>query len=478
MNVDFYLDEFYRFVARSSIANGDKYACYLFKDGKVVEKIPYRDKCSFVFSIIPSSGTFHCKFFVITNGEKSSFSSGDISLGDIGKNLLPSPGLTLSRLDNVFRKRKLGYKERESISELQGYIFSSSACDPYDAFKAAVLFESDKALDYLIRFSEKNGGGLWGFVIREFSLVINEGRLSDDVIGWYKKIQRGSSKHDPEEKVKKIFVMSFGRSGSSAVKDFLCDYDSVKWVPGSEITIFTGHSGLSKLLENTESWKAWFYDFLRVYGFGLGDRSSSSASKEATKAYNILTDIDSEKYAEAFLVLMVDLFFSKTYQDFCSAVNSFFHNFSEALSRGEENALVFLNVIQPHHSRFFLNINCFHLLPVFRDPRSQYVDRRLTNVPNEKPIKFVEIYKNYLSSYLENKEGILAQGSVGEIDFDKFVTSSTERDSLLLFLGLQGLNKKRSFFDPEVSSKNAFKYEKFRSDFGGEIAYIEECLSF
>ena len=141
-----------------------------------------------------------------------------------------------------------------------------------------------------------------------------------------------------------------------------------------------------------------------------------------------------------------------------------------------EKRLLFDNIIKMHELTEFDYLIDSYIIPVYRDPRSNYVAHCRENVKfNPSVYQYIRNYRNRRLKTDREFAKMKSQPRVKFVQFEEFVTNQDLRKEIALWLGLdKESHNEFSSFKPWESVKNVHNYKNFEDQ--KAIRAIEKAL--
>lgn len=265
-----------------------------------------------------------------------------------------------------------------------------------------------------------------------------------------------------------VFVSGTGWSGSSAIFDYLCEFEQVIPVPG-EWGVFRGLSNLRKKSQDAEEFRLELINFF--FTFLVGFRAIKSwldckymgQARELPKVMGIPAFIE---LLRDFRVLAMAAIKDGNLRETGRAVEEmaklFTHSIIGRRQLSSENVVVFDNAINISRIESLEVFQTAESLACFRDPRSNYADNcrnnpffalSATEYVNQEKHRQAR-FRRRLGKYRNQQ-----QLKVTPVQFEEFVLSESLRESLAVSIGLDlTRRKKHQYFKPWESACNVFTH--------------------
>ena len=283
----------------------------------------------------------------------------------------------------------------------------------------------------------------------------------------------------------KIIVSGMGWSGSGAVFAYLKEFQEIQHVD-TEIQHLTGASSIKTLREKSRDKDLFAEEFLRFFGLGLFGYAGYSDYQEYRTLIHAsqftLADKGALAYAMAvqrFCISAVDSCSDGTInlEVYNQAADRLLTDIAASTCDIENRTLLFDNIIKMHELTELDHLLSARIIPVYRDPRSNYAALCRESVKfNPSVHQYVLNYRKRREKTQRQYEAMKNEDKVRFVQFEDFVTDAEYRKDLAGWLGLD-LERHDEFscFKPWISEKNVLNYTDFEDQ--KAISVIEKELS-
>lgn len=275
--------------------------------------------------------------------------------------------------------------------------------------------------------------------------------------------------YDENEIPKLIFCGGHAWSGSSAVADFISEFENVNLLPWNEPSFFSPTVGIPALYDSLGKSKIEYNDALIRFMTSIlfNERNKIMYIDDFSSSY-ILTSLE--------FLHKVSFFHEKVdFDTFAQSFEEYIVGVFNCVNRGSNFSSKYMlidnavKIKDLNNIRFYRNSIYF---AVVRDPLSKYATH-LTEDP-----KFNLSLEDYAYQYNKMRKKIdcllsSCGSNVHLVDFSDFVTSEKKRfDIVSKLIGLGDQVHFKKFFNPDNSIRNVYLHERVLSP--NCISYIKE----
>ena len=380
------------------------------------------------------------------------------------------------------------------------------ACKIADtSYKAFLNYEYDNALDRIKHALKLSNYSNKDKVLKCFRLLTNELIFEKDC----------SSVHDHHQVIEDdtplILIEGMGNSGSTAMWDFLMDFDNVVATSKTSTKIVREPHGLNDVLRDIESSVRFRNSLLIFFGkhvlglsmpgeFAKKSRFYQSNSKLKTiikvvsfrskrqikrleikslkQAQSIMLNDSQVSVLKSFENLLVSIYSTACIQKIPVIINVFVKDYLKSFFPFYEGQYILVRNLFKMSYRDVTTLKYLSnivYVPVIRDPRDQFVDLCLRG-SKISPSNFSKQYLNsiqYLDKVINNSDSLKI--SILNIQFERLILSEKYRDEIIRKFNLsQNSLKQEKLFNCLSSNRNIAIYKNF--DNKKAIRLIEKTL--
>lgn len=275
---------------------------------------------------------------------------------------------------------------------------------------------------------------------------------------------------DSDRKNEKIIVSGMGWSGSGAVFAYLKEFQEIRHID-TEIQHITGAVSTKTLRASAKEGELFRKKFLRFFGlglFGFAEYENYQQYRTLINANQFSVSENGKKYAEGARCFCEDIVRAYDGNDlnrelYIKAVDNLLYAIAESDSPIQGKKLLFDNIIKMHELDELDYLINARIIPVYRDPRSNYVALCRESVKfNPSVHQYILYYRNRRVKTEKKFLAMKKKEYVKFIQFEDFVTDPGCRRDVAGWLGLD-LTRQEEFssFKPWISEKNVLNYTDF-----------------